>query len=190
MTEKNVFFTQKLLIVGMLTIGGILLAYALFHNKSNATMSEWVPVNSSLKKALETMKTTEDTDTNQSTKDPNTKPSVSTANPTQTSHQDTSPSLSESKVEPKSEATTSPKLTIPIASEQPDSNSAIIDLNHATQAELETLPGIGPSKAQAIISYRQQKSGFSSVKQLLEVKGIGPKMLDRISTLIRVSKPE
>jgi competence protein ComEA len=61
-----------------------------------------------------------------------------------------------------------------------------MDLNEATQAELETLPGIGSAKARAIMDYRDRVQGFSSADQLLEVKGIGPKILEKIIPLIRI----
>jgi competence protein ComEA len=53
-------------------------------------------------------------------------------------------------------------------------------LNSATLAQLETLSGIGPVKAQAILDYRAGAGGFSSVEQLLEVKGIGEKTLEKL----------
>lgn len=52
-----------------------------------------------------------------------------------------------------------------------------INLNTADAEQLQTLPGIGPSRAEAIIAYRQQHGRFTSVDQLLEVKGIGEKIL-------------
>lgn len=51
--------------------------------------------------------------------------------------------------------------------------SAPINLNTATQAELEALPGIGPSLAKAILDERQHRGGFRSVNELREVRGIG-----------------
>jgi competence protein ComEA len=68
-----------------------------------------------------------------------------------------------------------------------EDTSALLDLNSATAAQLEQLPGIGPSKSQAILAYREQHHGFGSTKELLEVKGIGPKMFDRIAPLVRIA---
>ena len=51
----------------------------------------------------------------------------------------------------------------------------MIDLNNATSAQLETLPGIGPSLAGAIIAERERRGGFRSVNELREVRGIGEK---------------
>lgn len=52
-----------------------------------------------------------------------------------------------------------------------------ININTATAAELEGLPGIGPSKAAAIVEYRTQNGPFASVDQLDNVAGIGPATL-------------
>lgn len=53
-----------------------------------------------------------------------------------------------------------------------------LDLNQVTLAELEELKGIGPKKAQAILEYRQQIGGFQRVEDLIQVKGIGPALLE------------
>ena len=53
-----------------------------------------------------------------------------------------------------------------------------LNLNHATQSELETLNGIGPSKAEAIISYREENGLFQTIEDVLEVNGIGEKTLE------------
>lgn len=60
------------------------------------------------------------------------------------------------------------------------SASGRLDLNTATLSELDSLPGIGPSKAKAIVAYRDEHKGFGTVEELLNVKGIGPKLLERI----------
>jgi competence protein ComEA len=63
---------------------------------------------------------------------------------------------------------------------------AIVDLNTATAAQLEALPGVGPATAQAIIDYRTQHHRFRSVDELLEVRGIGEAKLAQIKPHVRV----
>jgi competence protein ComEA len=53
--------------------------------------------------------------------------------------------------------------------------SGLVSLNTATPAELETLPGIGPTLAEAIIAERERRGGFRSVNELRDVRGIGEK---------------
>ena len=57
----------------------------------------------------------------------------------------------------------------------------LVNLNTATEVELETLPDVGPVTAGAILAWRDQHGGFTSVDELLEVDGIGPATLDRIA---------
>ncbi|MBN1319576.1 MAG: helix-hairpin-helix domain-containing protein [Thermoleophilia bacterium] len=57
-------------------------------------------------------------------------------------------------------------------------------LNSATVEELDTLPGIGPSLAQQIISYRETRGPFTSVEQLTDVPGIGPSKLEQLRPLV------
>ncbi|MFZ9629474.1 MAG: ComEA family DNA-binding protein [Ilumatobacteraceae bacterium] len=61
-----------------------------------------------------------------------------------------------------------------------------LDLNVATAAELETLPGIGPTTAAAIVAYRDLHGPFSSVDDLADVAGIGPSKLEAIRGLVTV----
>jgi competence protein ComEA len=53
--------------------------------------------------------------------------------------------------------------------------SALVNLNSATPAELETLPGIGPTLAEAILAERERRGSFRSVNELRDVRGIGEK---------------
>jgi competence protein ComEA len=66
--------------------------------------------------------------------------------------------------------------TIPgaIPSATTSGTTSLINLNSATSAQLDTLPGVGPSTAKAIISYRSRKGPFGKVEDLLNVPGIGP----------------
>lgn len=59
-----------------------------------------------------------------------------------------------------------------------------ININEASAAALEELPGIGPVMAQRIFEYRSASGGFSSLDELLNVKGIGEKTLEKMRPLI------
>jgi competence protein ComEA len=63
---------------------------------------------------------------------------------------------------------------IPPADTSTANSTSLINLNSATSAQLDTLPGVGPSTAKAIISYRSRKGPFGKVEDLLNVPGIGP----------------
>ncbi len=58
-----------------------------------------------------------------------------------------------------------------------------LDLNTATTAQLQSLPGIGPAKAQRIVRFRDSVGGFGSVRELGRVPGIGPALLSRLQNL-------
>ena len=62
-----------------------------------------------------------------------------------------------------------------------------VDINRADLDQLATLPGIGEKIAERINAYREENGPFKSVDDLLNVKGIGPKMLEKIRPLITVS---
>ena len=64
--------------------------------------------------------------------------------------------------------------------------SGAVDINSADAATLQTLDGVGPSKAQAIVEYRKAHGPFKSVDELGEVKGIGDKTLEANRSKITV----
>ncbi len=66
---------------------------------------------------------------------------------------------------------------------------AAININTATEAELQTLSGIGPSKAKAIVQYRKQNGNFKTTADIKNVKGIGDGIFNKISAEINVSEP-
>ncbi len=53
--------------------------------------------------------------------------------------------------------------------------------------QLDALPGVGPSTAQAIVAYRDEHGRFAAVEELEEVRGIGPAKLDGLRGLVSVS---
>lgn len=86
-------------------------------------------------------------------------------------------------------------IAIPKKGESPNNPDAVanttdtqgkVNLNKAEQAEIETLPGIGPSKAQAIIDYREENGLFQNMDDLLEISGIGEKTLENLEDYVQV----
>lgn len=66
------------------------------------------------------------------------------------------------------------------------SGGGAVDLNLADDAALQTLPGVGPATAAAILSWRDENGRFRSVDDLLGVPGIGPKTLEKLRDRVRV----
>lgn len=64
--------------------------------------------------------------------------------------------------------------------------AAQVNLNTASAAELEALPGIGATKAEAIVSDREANGPFDSVEDLARVSGIGDKTVDRLRDSVSV----
>lgn len=67
---------------------------------------------------------------------------------------------------------------------------AAVNVNSASQAELESLPGIGPAKASAIIEYRSTNGPFTDINQLDNVPGIGPATLNNMRPLVVLGDAE
>lgn len=89
------------------------------------------------------------------------------------------------------------KITVPVAGAAPadgssaattadNDNGGLININTATQEELESLPSIGEVRAQAIITYREEHGGFRTIDELKEVSGIGDKIFADISPHVTV----
>lgn len=65
---------------------------------------------------------------------------------------------------------------------------SLVNLNTASQVELESLPGIGPCLAQAIIAYREANGPFTSLEGIQAVEGIGPATYEEIKDLITLGE--
>jgi len=73
-------------------------------------------------------------------------------------------------------------------SDSSSSDSALIDINHASAQEMaDALPGIGEVIAGRIVDYRNINGAFRSLEELKNVKGIGDKIFDKVKALITVS---
>jgi len=68
--------------------------------------------------------------------------------------------------------------------------ATVVNLNTATAAELEGLPGIGAKTAQRILEYRQKSGGFKKVEELMNVKGIGEKSFLKLKARLTVGAPK
>lgn len=66
--------------------------------------------------------------------------------------------------------------------------SAPVNLNTATQAQLETLPGIGAKAALRILEFRQKNGSFKKIEDLMNVKGIGEKSFLKLKPLLTVTQ--
>jgi competence protein ComEA len=74
----------------------------------------------------------------------------------------------------------------PLVLTEPSTSSELININTASQAELETLPGIGAKTAEKIIEYREQNGPFVNTEDIINVAGIGSGTYERIKNLITV----
>ncbi len=73
-----------------------------------------------------------------------------------------------------------------ISEENDNTSSSIVNINTASETELEQLPGIGPSISSKIVEYRNQKGKFKSIEDIKNVTGIGDNKFEKIKDLIRV----
>ena len=69
---------------------------------------------------------------------------------------------------------------------QGEAENNVININKASEEELQEIPGIGPSKAKAIIEYRETNGTFTSKEQMKEISGIGEKTYEKLESYITV----
>jgi competence protein ComEA len=74
----------------------------------------------------------------------------------------------------------------PNANTPEGASSARVNINTASMSDLDTLSGVGPSTAKAIIEYRTKNGPFGSIEDLLNVRGIGPAKLDAMREQVTV----
>ncbi|OXS62538.1 hypothetical protein B1A99_01365 [Cohnella sp. CIP 111063] len=210
MNKNNTFRMRKPIAAALFAIGAAVFCIALFGGSRQHPIAGWTPVNDSLKQAIDALTSEEGNASFLST--PLTPSALPTQAPIQPPTHSSSPaspdvaaetSASASGVGSSSDAPGSPPG---LSEESPDASPAppaepvkdaeedspavaagTLDLNKATEADLDALPGIGPSKAKAIVAHRDKIGGFRRVDQLLDVKGIGPKVFERLSALVHVA---
>lgn len=105
---------------------------------------------------------------------------------------DTSGYFAPLTVAPEYQAGASTSAPPPVASKSPSARQAgkkavsVVDVNTAGLTELQSLPGVGASTAQKILDYRQSHGAFKSVDELMGVKGIGTKKLEKMRAFVRL----
>lgn len=77
-----------------------------------------------------------------------------------------------------------------VIEQRTETTADMLDLNRATEAQLDALPGVGPVLAARIISYRERYGGFASVEELLLVRGIGDGMLAKLRPYLCIEAPD
>lgn len=178
-SSKAIIFASILILAA-----AILLAAAFMEPKQKET-GDWVPLNDAVKSAFaaidaadageEDVKNKKDTEMI-----PEKEQEASAAGVDHRNEPDGRAALKEDTI-----VSTAPAA--PIADADMD-DAAKLDINRATEAELDDLKGIGPSKAKAIIEDRERNGKFATVNDLLRVKGIGEKLLKGLEDSI-VARP-
>ncbi|WP_248926787.1 ComEA family DNA-binding protein [Paenibacillus hamazuiensis] len=151
--------------MGLLAAAAALIVYPLF--TADSELTGWAPLNQEMQAMLEKQEKPGEEPASAPVKKDDSKPSapgVGTKTP--------------SSSETGKDAAKEDKPSTPAAGK--------IDINRASSAQLEELPGIGASKAKAIIAYREQSGPFRTPEDVMKVKGIGPKMYENIKDKITV----
>jgi competence protein ComEA len=79
-----------------------------------------------------------------------------------------------------------PTPVLAAATPPPGSTAGKVNINTASAAELDALPGIGPGYAERIIAYREGNGPFEKIEDIQNVPGIGPATFERIRDMITV----
>ena len=81
------------------------------------------------------------------------------------------------------------RIYVPIVGEEvrvDDEKDARININKASKEELMTLPGVGESRAESIIKYREQQGAFQSIEEIMQVSGIKEGLFEKIKDFITI----
>lgn len=80
------------------------------------------------------------------------------------------------------------ELDVSASGEEVAADGEIVNINTATVADLDTLPGIGPSTAEKIVEYREANGPFATIDEITSVSGIGPAKFEQIQAFITVGE--
>lgn len=80
------------------------------------------------------------------------------------------------------------KVTSSVSTNQGSNSSSpsLVNINTATESELDTLPGVGPSRAKDIIKYREENGGFKTIEDLKNIKGIGESSFEKLKDMVTI----
>lgn len=168
-------------------IGLLLIGFAMLSPSGSEEPVGWTALDQGMKSALEganpdaQVKPPQKSASTKSKSDQADKPNVS-AEP---SAEDQPMQAAEVEPPVKPDRVVAPNADTPSPANETSPDDGKIDINTATAEQLDTLPGIGASKAKAIVSYREAHGKFKRVEDLLNVKGIGAKMFEKISKKIK-----
>lgn len=95
-------------------------------------------------------------------------------------------SLEDAKAQGDSSATSGGRVAGVSTSDSSESITGKINLNNASNSQLDSLPGIGSAYAQRIIDYREANGGFHSIEEIKNIKGIGEKTFEKLKDLITI----
>ncbi len=170
MHKNNMFRMRKTWAAALFAIAVALLCFVLFRESREQGIEGWTPVNEALQEAIGSLASPSGVEGEER---------QAAADLTAGQGTDQSTDQPSQPPNPISSQTPSPASSSPAAEAGEDApreaSPGTLDLNRATEADLDALPGIGPSKAKAILAHRDKIGGFRRVEQLLDVKGIGPK---------------
>lgn len=150
--------------------------------KPSSPQDEWENVNAKMADTLQLESTVETKNSTKSTEHDAEIPKQQVDTPNQNEVQNEAQNKAQNKAQ---KGTQNEPQTNAATQESPQSD--LINLNSATIEQLDALPGIGPSKARAIIDYRTKYGNFRSLEQLMEVKGIGPKIFAKMKEKITIA---
>ncbi|AZN40382.1 ComEA family DNA-binding protein [Paenibacillus albus] len=184
---------QKLLIIGLLVAAAVLVCTALYRPEGNSQPG-WVPVNEQVERALGSQEQEQEqvkalgqgqaASVGAVVGEKKEPVEVSSADGVSASKGAGAGAEAAAKSATNSTVSAPDAALVGNATPPPSDTEGKVDINHATVEQLDTLPGIGASKAKAIAADREQNGLYHNADDLLRVKGIGPKLLAKLKSFI------